>query len=128
MKNYKNTVEWFQYASSDLQSAKFLTNMPNLPVSIICYHSQQSAEKYLKGVITAHDGELVKTHSLVYLLKLCSKYDKTYGKLLKDCVELNDYGVDVRYPSAAEVTEEDAVRALKSAEKIEKFITRKIRI
>ncbi|MBE7114428.1 HEPN domain-containing protein [Bacillus paranthracis] len=128
MVNNKNAVEWFQYATTDLKSAKFLMGMPELPVSIVCYHSQQSAEKYLKGVIAAHGGEIVKTHSLVYLLKLCSKYDKSYKKLIKDCVELNDYGVDVRYPSENKVNEEDVERALKSAEKIEKFVTRKIRI
>ncbi len=40
--------EWFKIAESDLSSAAFLQKMRPTPVEIICYHCQQSAEKYLK--------------------------------------------------------------------------------
>jgi len=35
----------------DLNTAEYLKNMKPLPIEIICYHCQQSAEKYLKGYL-----------------------------------------------------------------------------
>jgi len=35
----------------DLGTAEYLQNMSPLPLEIICYHCQQSAEKYLKGYL-----------------------------------------------------------------------------
>jgi HEPN domain-containing protein len=43
--------EWFHYANADLEAAKFLQTMRPMPLEIICYHCQQSSEKYLKGFI-----------------------------------------------------------------------------
>ena len=37
--------EWFEFAKRDLESAKFLINMHPVPIEIICYHCEQSAEK-----------------------------------------------------------------------------------
>jgi HEPN domain-containing protein len=41
--------EWLQYANSDFEAAKFSQSMLPTPLEIICYHCQQSSEKYLKG-------------------------------------------------------------------------------
>lgn len=49
MKNKETAKEWFEIAERDLASAEFLQEMRPIPVEIICYHCQQSAEKYLKG-------------------------------------------------------------------------------
>ena len=51
MNNRDIAQEWFMFATNDLKSAEFLLNMKPLPLEIICYHCQQSAEKYLKGYI-----------------------------------------------------------------------------
>jgi HEPN domain-containing protein len=49
--DYKTvSEEWFQYADSDFEAAKFLQSMRPVPLEIICYHCQQSGEKYLKGL------------------------------------------------------------------------------
>lgn len=39
--------EWFEFAKRDLEAAKFLMDMYPKPLEIICYHCEQSAEKYL---------------------------------------------------------------------------------
>lgn len=41
--------EWINVANLDLESAKFLMNMNSVPYQIVCYHSQQAIEKYLKA-------------------------------------------------------------------------------
>lgn len=77
--------EWFNFAEADLQSALFLLNMRPAPLEIICYHCQQSAEKYLKGFIALNGGELLKTHDLIILYKKCCIYDPKLSNLLDDC-------------------------------------------
>jgi len=51
MDNLKIANEWFTMADMDLSSAKYLQNMHPIPIEIICYHCQQSSEKYLKGYL-----------------------------------------------------------------------------
>ncbi|MCD4692773.1 MAG: HEPN domain-containing protein [Calditrichales bacterium] len=46
MDNKDIANEWFEIANMDLSSASFLKNMQPVPIEIICYHCQQSAEKY----------------------------------------------------------------------------------
>jgi HEPN domain-containing protein len=69
--------QWFDKGKDDLRSAEYLSTMHYLtPDEIICYHCQQSAEKYLKGFIYSHDIEPDKTHDLEYLLEICQKYNR----------------------------------------------------
>jgi HEPN domain-containing protein len=49
MSTHEYALEWLTYAETDLNSAEFLLNLKPLPVEVICYHCQQSAEKCLKG-------------------------------------------------------------------------------
>ena len=63
--------EWFEVANMDLSSAKYLQNMQPTPIEIICYHCQQSTEKYLKGFLALNGHEIIKSHDLVLLNKLC---------------------------------------------------------
>lgn len=70
--NNKDVVnERFAFAENDLKSAKFLLHMIPPPLEIICYHCQQSAEKYLKGYIALKGGKIIKTHDLTLLNKIC---------------------------------------------------------
>jgi len=51
MDNISVSKEWFKYAERDLESAIFLIKMHPVPIEIICYHCEQSAEK-IKRFIT----------------------------------------------------------------------------
>jgi len=114
--------EWFHYANSDFEAAKFLQSMLPKPLEIICYHCQQSSEKYLKGFIAKNGGEINKTHDLIALNKLCAKYNPRFSEITDDCVNLTDYGVQTRYPFELEIHEEDMILAIKSAETIQMFV------
>ena len=96
--------------------------MKPLPLEIICYHCQQSAEKYLKGYIALNGGDILRTHDLTILNKICRKYTETFKELEEDCIELVDYGVHVRYPFHIDLEEYDMKKALESAHNIENFI------
>ena len=51
MVNIKEAQEWQRLAALDLRTAEYLLNMSPLPIEIICYHCQQSAEKSLKNAV-----------------------------------------------------------------------------
>ncbi len=95
------------------------------PIEIICYHCQQSAEKYLKGFLALNNHEIIKTHDLIILNKICCKYDHEFKKLEKECLRLTDYSVNVRYPYPFDLNEQDMDLALKDANRIKGFVFRK---
>lgn len=125
MDNYEIYNEWFEFAKRDLESAKFLVNMYPKPIEIICYHCEQSAEKYLKGYLIKNNNKIERTHDLVLLNNKCKAIDNSFNIIEDECIELVPYGVQVRYPYQLEVNEVDMINAIKCAEKIEKFIKNK---
>ena len=114
--------EWLEMAKMDLNSAEFLLGMHPVPVEIICYHCEQSAEKLLKGVLVHFEIEPPKTHDLIQLCKLCCTVDPKFEQLSDACVELTPYGVQVRYPSNLELDETDMDCALKECRRIHDLV------
>ena len=102
--------------------------MRPIPVEIISYHCQQSAEKYLKGYIALNGGQIQRIHDLIALNKICVNYDHDFIEIENDCLNLTDFGVQVRYPFNLDVNEVDMLQALKSAEKIQVFVANKANI
>ena len=75
MKNESDVKEWLRYADMDILSANHLNEIQYpKPLEIICYHCQQAAEKMLKALLLAYDGELQKTHDLGVLTDELSKF------------------------------------------------------
>ena len=98
----------------------------SIPFQIVCYHSQQAIEKYLKAYLAFCGNEILKTHDLLMLNKKCKEYDNSFNAIYKECLETNDYAVHTRYPFFEDLTEEDALLAKKSAERVKEFVTTKI--
>lgn len=126
MDNDKIYEEWLEFAKRDLESAIFLINMYPKPKEIICYHCEQSAEKYLKGYLIKNANKIERTHDLVLLNNKCKDIDSSFDIIEDECIELVPYGVQVRYPYQLDVNEEDMISAIECAKKIEKFIKGKI--
>ena len=89
---------WLQYAGEDLQSAKVL--LKEKIYNMVCFHSQQVAEKLFKSFIAAYNKEIPRTHNLIRLHKIC---EDLYGNELeidsKALMFLNDVYIDSRYPA-----------------------------
>lgn len=90
--------EWLQKADEDFRFAETSLNEGSEFYSQICFHFQQSAEKFLKTFIIARGLPFGKTHDLVYLLKLCSEAEPSLKSLKEDCVTLNTAYIETRYP------------------------------
>lgn len=126
MDNAEIANEWFSIADLDLASASYLQSMKPVPVEIICYHCQQAAEKYLKGFLAYFGYEIIRTHDLVVLNKLCQETKEDFKMIKEECLLLTDYSVNVRYPYPMDLNVLDMALALKNAEIIKDFIARTI--
>ena len=112
-------AEWFQFADTDLASADYLQGLLPQPLEIICYHCQQSVEKYLKGYLIYNGiDEPPKIHNLAELCESCSAFDERFRDFAQICGILTRYGVQPRYPREMEVSEHDMKKALEYAQQI----------
>ncbi|GHU41675.1 hypothetical protein FACS1894190_10080 [Spirochaetia bacterium] len=115
--------QWFDIAGKDLTSAEILlNNMHPVPDEIVCFHCQQSVEKYLKGFMFLHDTIPPKIHDLVQLLNLCVSIQSDFSTLLSKCTFINRFSVLPRYPNELQINDNDVRLALQYAKDIKAFI------
>lgn len=129
--DYKDlAIKWFNKANNDLTAAKYILSMPDQLADIICFHSQQAVEKYLKGFLAFHKLEIPRTHELEELISLCGEIDSEFSGLYEISSELSSYAVDIRYPMEGnyDVTIEEAHRAIEIADKIKIFVLNKLEL
>jgi HEPN domain-containing protein len=83
----KEAVKWLEQAAKDRHSAKALAEVePSRSV----FHSQQAAEKAIKGFLTFHQIAFRKTHNLTDLGSQCAGTDPTLEPILKGVEGLTD--------------------------------------
>ena len=115
--------EWYAYAERDLITANHLVKtLYPVPLEIVCYHCQQSSEKFLKGYIADQNKTIQKTHDLKLLVNECMQTKEEFKTIEQECARLTPYGVQSRYPFAMEIEEEDMKKALNDANKIKAFV------
>jgi HEPN domain-containing protein len=124
-KNY--IQQWIAKAAVDLVVVDKLTEFEVVATSAVCFHCQQVVEKYLKVFLIANGIDIKKTHNIEFLLAECSDIDPEFSEI--DPRDLNDYGVDIRYPgdlySPSEVeTLEHKKLAISIKDLVEKKIAR----
>ncbi len=122
------TDEWVMKADSDFYSADILLHSADEPmIDTACFHCQQCAEKYLKAFLTSHLIRFERTHVLMDLLELCRSVDKGFEKIARDLKSLESYAVAIRYPGL-NVNSSVAEAAFKAAERVRKFVRKKLKI
>ena len=115
--------QWIQIADNDLAAAEYLSkNMQPLSFEIVCFHCQQSTEKYLKWFLVLHDIDPPKIHDLEELEKLCETINPLFDSLYEKCSVLTEYAVHSRYPSERDLEKKDMDRALEYAKSIREFV------
>ncbi|MTI96711.1 MAG: HEPN domain-containing protein [Firmicutes bacterium] len=122
MDNVAQAQQWQRFAAMDLKSAEYLLNMHPVPVEVICYHCQQSAEKYLKGYLVLNGINPPKTHDLDELCKNCGSLLDDFADIADHCSDLNAYGIQPRYPMEVSLSETDMMQALNSARAIQNLV------
>lgn len=119
-------LEWFKKADSDLRAAEVLISLEDPSPDIVCFHTQQCVEKYLKGFLSFHEREFAKTHDLVELLTECENVDSSFAEWEEICRLLTIYSVASRYPDISrEYTVDEAKEAISFANDLKDFVRRK---
>lgn len=85
-------------AQKDLRSAKILFEH-GADYEIVCFHCQQTLEKYFKGYLIAVTGELQEGHNLLKLCKRSMLHDIEFKVFLKDMAFVNVFYIETRYPA-----------------------------
>ena len=123
---------WLQYAYDDLKSARVL--LKEKIFNMVCFHSQQVAEKLFKSLIASYSEEIPRTHNLIRLHSICE--DLYEDKLEIDneaLIFLNDVYIESRYPAdfgilpSGQTGAEEAERAYAYAKNIDEFLRPKIK-
>jgi HEPN domain-containing protein len=113
--------EWLSFAEMDVSSAEFLLAKRPVPLAIICYHCQQSAEKCLKGLLALKNQAPPKTHDLSLLIDFCKPFYPEITAISIQCVSLNPYSSQPRYPREMLITEPDMKIAIENAKVVYAF-------
>ena len=91
--------EWIEKADHDLGSAKIIyLYMPDY-FDTIAFHCQQAVEKYLKAVLVFKKVELKRSHDLIYLLEILSRYIEIEEMKFRNAFILNNFSIQIRYPN-----------------------------
>lgn len=118
MRDAEEIKEWLKKAEEDFAGALHLYRKRTKPLpDLVCFHCQQTAEKYLKALLIFHEVVFPKTHDLVSLLELCVQFQPEIELLREPMELLNPYSVRFRYPGE-ESSKEDAKRAIKATKSI----------
>jgi len=115
-------AEWLEKAEGDYASAMRELRARNNPnYDSACFHAQQCAEKYLKGILQAWRVPFSKTHDLTTLLDACSSRHPEWESLRGGLKLLTQFAVAFRYPGES-ATKEDAKHAVKVASAVREML------
>ena len=109
---------WFKKAENDLKNISLVLPNPDCPFDTVCFHAQQAAEKYLKGLLIQLDVSFPKTHDIAKLLELVPE-EVDLGLSIEDLAPLSRWAVFPRYPDFEEdLQRTDAETTVKLAQTV----------
>jgi HEPN domain-containing protein len=113
----QTTREWVKKAEQDWVLAK-QGSRSRVPVHDgVCFHCQQAAEKYLKGLLAELGRPVPRTHDLDLLLTDLQPHHLVLRKLRRGLLFLSGFAVDTRYPGRS-ASKRQAVAALRWAQRV----------
>src|SRR6266849_5893451 len=92
----KLTAEWVRKAEADFEAANTIAKLDPSLRDPLCFHCQQTVEKYLKALLQELGQVVPRTHDLANLLNRLLKLDKTLRGLQRGLKQLTRYAVE--YP------------------------------
>src|SRR3989442_15302 len=92
------TREWIKKAESDWKGTARLMRGNEPLRDLVCFHCQQTAEKYLKALLEELGVTIPKTHDLEKLLGLLLPYHPQLRSHRRGMGPLTDFAVVSRYP------------------------------
>lgn len=90
---------WFAIASEDLRVARASLGLEEPALGAAAYHSQQAAEKLIKGLLVAGARPFRKTHDLDELAEAATALYPALRPHLDACRPFTRWGLALRYPA-----------------------------
>jgi HEPN domain-containing protein len=91
------SYEWVLKAEGDFKTAnREISVLENPNYDAVCFHAQQSVEKYLKARLVEAGRSFPKIHDLGALLDLVLNIELSWGSLHDELDGLTNMGVEVR--------------------------------
>ena len=118
---------WLLKAENDLRIAELAIRQDDPITDGAIYHTQQCAEKALKGFLAFKRSEIKKTHNLAELVMQCATFDSDFESLLLDADELTPKATEYRYPDDF-IDIEDRSQLFPDVEEVESAIVKAKRI
>jgi HEPN domain-containing protein len=94
----KTTAEWVRKAEADRVIARSSGRSRKPLHDGVCFHCQQCAEKYLKGLLEELGLAVPKIHDLDHLRVLLTPYHPSLRSLRRGLIFLTNFAVATRYP------------------------------
>lgn len=94
--NLTHARGWFLKADSDITAAERVMAGSG-PYDSVCFHAQQAAEKYLKGLLALRGQPIPHIHDLVDLETICVALEPDLSLDTAALAELTPYAVELRY-------------------------------
>jgi HEPN domain-containing protein len=113
----KLTREWVKKAEQDYILAKHVIRNKIRAHDSVCFHCQQCAEKYLKGLMEELGLPVPKIHYLAVLLGALLPHHPTLLPLRRGLLFLSKFAVDSRYPGI-NVRKCQAIAAIRWVERV----------
>jgi HEPN domain-containing protein len=88
---------WLLKAESDLRLAEVGLRQDDPITDGAIYHTQQCAEKALKGFLAFKRAEIKKTHNIAKLVAQCAAFDSDFESLSPDADQLTPNATKFRY-------------------------------
>ncbi len=109
------TSEWVEKAEGDWNAAQQLNRVrKDQNWDGVCFHCQQSAEKYLKARLEEAGIPFARTHDLLVLHQQALQVEPNWQGLQANLISLNPHAVGYRYPGLT-ATKADAKQPSKNA-------------
>jgi HEPN domain-containing protein len=113
----KLTAQWVRKAESDYAVADQLARGAEPHHDEVCFHAQQSAEKYLKALLEELSQPVPRTHILEDLIALLLPYYTSLRSLRRGARFLTRFAVATRYPGT-DASKRQAGAALRWAKRV----------
>src|SRR6266487_3881109 len=92
------TREWVRKAEADYRLAETIAEGSEPFHDQLCFHCQQSVEKYLKALLEELGQSVPKLHDLNQLSRRLQPFHPTVSSMRRGLLMLTDFAVDTRYP------------------------------
>ncbi|MCD4813278.1 HEPN domain-containing protein [bacterium] len=115
--------QWKKKAEHDLKVAEHTLEIQrDCPTEIVCFHSQQCVEKYLKAYLISINKPFPKTHDIEQLLLLFPK-QMSFNISSEEKARLTEYATIARYPGDIEpIDVAEAEKAVRLAKRIRRLV------